>query len=138
MAWANQWTHRVNGVEFNDPANGITCVVPEVDNAPPVELVMVPVAQNFPVHHRSQPISAVLTFLVHVVPSGDLEADYARVQTMKAACAVGTPVMYQVQVRGMPDLMEVEVIFDSVMLDEFHIGKWTATATAPDPTLLTA
>lgn len=135
MAWAEQWTHRVDGVEFNDPATGFFCEVPEVDNVFEQDHVLVPIAQGYPIWHRDQPLAGRLTFLIHVAPTGDRAADYARVQTLKAVMGPG-PHTYEVQVRGMPNELTTTIYFDSMMLDQYNVGRWTATATVPDPRLV--
>jgi hypothetical protein len=55
------WTYTVNGLNVNDGANFLTVDVPELDNVAPKDVVLVPMAGDFPWFVRSQPREGTFT-----------------------------------------------------------------------------
>jgi len=132
MAWAGVWHHKVDGLELNDWANGLVCDVPEVGDLHEVDHVFVPIAGGYPVWHRSQPLSGRFTFMIHALKEDDEDWD-AKAAAIKAVMAQDVPHTYEYQVRGMATSKTVQIVFESLAVDDYKKGRMTALAVAADP-----
>jgi len=123
MAWNEQWSYRVkvagsggSGTELNDRTT-MFCEIPELDNIMSQDIVMAPLAGDYPVFIRSQPTEGRLTFNIALRDAGAPGTYRSRIDALKALFAHNTKMKLTVQARGMAETKSLYFYVEGSMTD---------------------
>lgn len=108
------WTHKVDGHEINDRVKYLTDV-PEIDNLPDHDLLLFPIAGDWPAFIRAQPREGILTFNVQMMPC-TWETYQERLAELSGWLTPGVHT-YTFQVRGMAAPATLYVVFRNRVVD---------------------
>lgn len=129
MSWANQWSYKVDGHELNDITNYFT-QIPEIDNDPEQDPVMVEMEAGYPWLVRLQPVQGAYTILVQM-RSCPWDVYQSRLAQLKGWLAPGVHTL-TVQARGMGSAKSLTVVTRGMMVDA-KLRRLAVTAVAPVP-----
>jgi hypothetical protein len=111
MAWAEVWSIQVDGHELNDLTNYVT-QIPEIEDLPADDIILVPIDGAPPAYIRSQPKEAIYSILLSMKPCN--WATYqAHMASLRSILPKGVPLTLQVQIRGMSSPMSTIIIVRS-------------------------
>jgi hypothetical protein len=117
MAWPGRWSIKIDGVELNTlPTGGhYICEIPEIDNVPEQDQVVVAMDGDYPAFIRLQPREASWTLNLTMKPC-DWPTYQTRLAYLKSLLSSG-PHTLTVQVRGMDVEKSVTVIVCAMMVE---------------------
>lgn len=129
------WVTTLDGLDLHDGVNFITESIPEVDDAPPYDPIMVEMAGSWPKHVRDQPASAVYTLNLHIMGGVGVvatEGQWAsRLAALRAVLGPGKHTL-TVRRRGMASTKSVQVIFRG-MATNYRLRSVSVDLIAPKP-----
>jgi hypothetical protein len=133
MTTATAWSHKIDGTELNDPANGYGTNVPEAEHGFGATVLLTEMQARTPVFNRQQPIEGKFTFLTWIFFDWDKPEDYQTLLTaLKVLYGPGAHT-YEYTAPGQTSSQSTTVYFDgpaAVDSDGFAV---TARAIAPNP-----
>ncbi len=134
MAWAEQWSIKVDGNEVNSIGTGgpYSCMVPEVGWVPERQVLTVDRDWNFPVAVGLQPMGGNYTFLI-AMKSCNWATWHTQSEQLKSWFSIGAHT-FTFQVRGMPTPKSVVGIVRGIM-DSPVERRVTVLVTVPEPVL---
>jgi hypothetical protein len=128
MAWAEQWSIKVDGTEINT-GNFIT-EIPDLDSIGSVDAVLVTIPNDYPVFIRTQPLDSTININTQMKPCA-----WATFQTNLATLrGILTPGLHTltVQVRGMATAKSLTIVVKSMAVEA--VGRRVSTqALVPTP-----
>ncbi len=113
MAWNEQWSIKVDGNELNDHAAYWT-MIPEWDNAPDDDVVLVEIDGSSPSYIRNQPKEGVYTLLI-ACPGSTWSTWNTRLTALRSVLTKGVHTL-TVQIRGMPTAASVTIVVRGSMV----------------------
>jgi hypothetical protein len=124
------WTYQIDSLDINDGVNFTVVAVPEIDNLPPTDIILVERAGDTPEYVREQPVEQVYTAEIFVEGVGETTW-YARMQSLKAVLLPGLHT-FKVQARGWPAAATVQVVKRN-MSTNYKLRGVTLELVAPNP-----
>lgn len=134
------WTYRIDALDVNDWANYVVEELPELDNATIYDLILVPMAGDFPWYVRSQPTEGQFTLNLTAVqpnpfggnPVACTETQWAlRLAALRAVLTPGLHTL-TVKARGMTAEKSVQIALRS-MATAYKTRGISLSLTAPTP-----
>ena len=127
---ADLWTYQIDSLNINDGVNFFTLEVPEIDNPPSSDIILVEHAGDVPDFVREQPTEGLFTPLLFI--PGTTEASWNT--NITALRAVLTPGLhtFTVQARGWPSAKSVQVVRRNFATN-YKLRQVTVGLVAPNP-----
>lgn len=100
MAWAEQWTYKIDGVHINLHGSGFITQIPELENEFDDDVVLVPIDGREPAYIRNQPKEGTYTLLISVDNAGAWASWNSAMNTLRGLLTKGRHTL-TVQARGM-------------------------------------
>lgn len=111
MAWAGQWTYKIDGTHINGNGSNLITQIPELENSFEDTVVEVPVDGREPSYIRNQPQSGIYTILID---RGDCSwADWHATMASLTSLMSKGPHTLTAQARGMPAEKSCQIIIRS-------------------------
>lgn len=131
MAWSEQWTYVVDGVNLNDHVNYV-CFIPELQTIPQSRVILAPIDGDFPVFVRAQPMEATYTFLIAVKGAKSAVLWDTLSYQLLSLFTPGVLHTAQVQVRGMTGPRSFQFAVESAQAD-YRTRTMAVQTVAPKP-----
>jgi hypothetical protein len=133
LAWNEEWLYEIDGVSINDHQS-FFCMVPELDNMAEQDLILAPLAGDYPVFIRAQPREGRLTFNIAAGKGCTAVLWQTRLATLRTLFAQGVRHQLVVKARGMATTKSVYFYAEGMMTD-YRTRIVSVRAIAPRPVL---
>lgn len=131
MAWAEQWSYKVDGHEVNDKSNFISSI-PELDTGSDHDIVLFTIAGDYPIFVRAQPTDATMNLLIQMTQCS-WATFQTRLTTLKGWLTPGRHTL-TVQARGMTAAKSMTIIVKGMSI-EAKGRRVAVTLIVPKPVL---
>lgn len=117
MVWSEQWSIKIDGNELNSVRTGgnFLAEIPQLENMPDYDPVIVPMDGAYPAFIRLQPRESAWALNIAMKPC-DWATWQTQLQSLKAVLTAGVHTL-TVQVRGMPSPVSTTVVVRGMMVE---------------------
>lgn len=134
MAWNEEWTYVVDGLNVNDLAL-YSCAIPELDNLMQRDIILAQIAGDWPAYIRSQPVEGRFTFNIALLGAGSSPVYRARIDNLRDVVFKQGPYhTLVVKARGMAATRSMDFLVEGGMAD-YTRRICSFRALAPKPVL---
>lgn len=128
------WSFKIDGTEINDNVMFHVAGIPQIDDVPEYDVILVSLADRHPVFVRTQPTEGVYTMNIAMIPPCPPDEYQTRKDFLKSVMTPGLHTLTY-QGRGMAAPASMDVIVRS-MIFAYKLRLCSVGLVAPEPILV--